>query len=87
MVQLATSVKRKVTKKVKGCRVSIKEMDTYVNLNILPLGSFDILIGMDWLESHKTIIDCLHKIFNCIDDEGKYHTIKGIYRPITMGQI
>ena len=53
-------------------------MDTLVNLNILPLGSYDILISMDWIKSHKTIINCLDKIFDCIDEEGKYDTIKGI---------
>ena len=53
-------------------------MDTSVNLNILPLGSYGILISMDWLESHKTIINYLHTIFDCVDEEGKYDTIKGI---------
>ena len=45
-------------------------MDTLVNLNILPLGSYQILIGMDWLESHKAIINCLHKSFGYVDEEG-----------------
>ena len=62
-------------------------MDTSINLNILPLGSYDILIGVDWLEYHKTIINYLHKNFDCIDDKGKYHTIKGIYKPITTRKI
>ena len=62
-------------------------MDTSVELNILPLGSYDILIGMDWLESHKTIINCLNKSFDCIDEEGNCLTIKGIYRPISIQQI
>ena len=62
-------------------------MDTIVNLNILPLGSYDILIGMDWLESHKVIINCLHKSFDYMDEECKYHKIKRIYRPITTRQI
>ena len=42
---------------------------------------------MDCLKSHKTIIKCLYKIFECIDEEGKCHTIKGIYRPISTQQI
>ena len=63
---------------VKDCRMIFSEMDNSVNLDILPLGSYNILIGMDWLESHKTIIDCLHKSFDYVDEEGKYHTIKGI---------
>ena len=31
---------------------------TYANLNIRPLGSYDIIIGMDWLEAHKVKLDC-----------------------------
>ena len=62
-------------------------MDTTVNLNILHLGSYEILIGMVWLESHNVIIDCLHKGFDCMDEEGKYHIVKGIYIPITTRKI
>ena len=62
-------------------------MDTTVNLNIPPLGSYDILIRMDRLKSHKTFINCFHISFDCIDDEGKYHNIKGIYRAITTSKI
>ena len=62
-------------------------MDTMVNFNILPLGSYDNLISMYWLEYRKTIINYLHKSFDCIYDEVKYHTINGIYRPINTRQI
>ena len=31
---------------------------TCVDLNVLPLGSYDVLIGMDWLEAHGVKIDC-----------------------------
>ena len=56
--------------------LSTEEMHTSVNLNILPLGSYDILIGIDWLESHNVVINCLHKSFDCVDAEGNYHTIR-----------
>ena len=58
LVQLATGMKRKVTDIVKDCIISFNGLNTTVNLNILPLGSYDILIGMDWLETHRAIIDC-----------------------------
>ena len=79
LVKLATGMKRKVTEIVKDCRISFNGLNTTVNLNILLLGSSDILIGMDWLETHRTIIDCLHKSFDCMDEEGKRHTVRGIY--------
>jgi len=34
---------------------------TQANLNLLPLGSYDILIGMDWLEKHRVILNCMTK--------------------------
>ena len=62
-------------------------MGTSIDLNILTLGSYDILIGLDSLESHKTIINSLHKSFDFIDEERKYHTIKWIYRPTSTRKI
>lgn len=40
---------------------------TEVKLNILPLGSYDILVGMDCLEKKKVVIDCLAKPVSCVD--------------------
>jgi hypothetical protein len=50
LVQLATGTKRKVIELVKSCSVDMKGMSTKDELNILPLGSYDCLIGMDWLD-------------------------------------
>ena len=47
LVQLATGTKWKVSKIVKDCEVKLNGFHTKVNLNILPLGLYDILVGMD----------------------------------------
>ena len=47
LVQLATGTKWKVLEIVKECEVKLNGFLTMVNLNILPLGLYDILIGMD----------------------------------------
>ena len=60
---------------------------TYANLNILPLGSYDILIGMDWLEAHKVKLDCYNKTFECIDEEGNPRVVRGIPKVIFVRQI
>ena len=72
---------------VKDLLLGFNDLDTSINLDILPLGSYDILIGIDWLESHKAIIDYLHKNFSGVDEENKYHTMKEIYRPLSTRQI
>ena len=49
LVQLATGAKRKVIRFVNNCAVTMDQFETFVKLNVLPLGSYDILIGMYWL--------------------------------------
>eukprot|EP00253_Pinus_taeda_P007890 PITA_07890 len=48
LVQLATGAKRRVGAKIKDCSFTIAGQPVMADLNVLPLGSYDILIGMDW---------------------------------------
>ena len=61
LVQLATGAKMKVTCFVKECAVFMDQFEMIVKLNVLPLGSYDLLIGMDWLEQHRVILNCYDK--------------------------
>ena len=63
------------------------QFETFVNLNILPLGSYDILIGMDWLEKHRVVLNCFDKTFTCINNDGKLISVKVIPRKIAVRQI
>jgi hypothetical protein len=65
----------------------VNGMYTNVDLNIIPLGSYDILIRMDWLEKHNAILDCHKNTFTCLDEEGKHSTVKGVPRPIFIREI
>ena len=68
LVQFATCTKRKVTNIVRNCKITLNDFLTHVNVNILPLGSYDMLIGMDWLEENKFLLNCFDKTFTCNDD-------------------
>ena len=70
MVQLATGTKRKVTHKLPQTTIKLNDLQIEVNLNILPLGSYDLLILMDWLEKRKAMMSCWDKTLHCIDEEG-----------------
>ena len=70
MVQLSIGTKWKVSEIVKDCEANLNGFPARVNLNILPLGSYHILIGMDWLEQHHVILDCIHKSILSIDRQG-----------------
>ena len=52
-------------------------------MNVLPPGSYDILIGMDWLEAHTTKLDCYNKTFVCLDEEGNLRVVKGFPKVIS----
>ena len=65
----------------------MNQFETYVKLNVHPLGSYDVLIGMDWLEQHRVVLNCFDKTFTCINNEGETVTIIGIPSKIASGKI
>ena len=62
-------------------------LESYACMNVLPLGSYDILIGMDWLETHRVNIHCYNKTFECLDEEGNLRVVKGIPKVISVRNI
>ena len=62
-------------------------MNTKENLNIFPLGSYDCLIGMDWLDQHHSLLDFHNKEFTFLDEEGNPRTVQGIPREVIAQEI
>jgi hypothetical protein len=69
---------------VKSCRVGMNGMSTKADFNIFPLGSYDCLIFMDWLDQHHDILDCHNKEFTCLDEEGNLRKMHGIHRAVIV---
>lgn len=65
----------------------MNEFKTHVKLNVLPLGLYDVLIGMDWLEEHTVLLNCFEKTFTCIDKNGETVMVKGIPRKVSVRNI
>jgi hypothetical protein len=86
-VQPATGTKRKFIEMVKSCLMDMNGLNTSVDLNILPLGSYDCLIGMDWLDQHHALLDCHNKAFTFLDKEGNLRKVQGILRVVTIREI
>jgi hypothetical protein len=61
--------------------------NTKEDLNIIPLGSYDFLISMSWIEKHCVVLNCYNKAFTCIDEEGNSRIVQGIPRPIYVREI
>ena len=59
-------------------------LNTCVYLNVLLLGSYDVFIGMDWLEAHRVKLDCYNETFECMDEEGNPVVVKGIPKVISV---
>jgi hypothetical protein len=87
LVQLAIGTKRRVVEVIQAFQLMLGEFPTQATLNILPLGSYDLLIGMDWMASHKARLDYYHKTLECVSKEGKRITLQGIRKLVLVRQI
>jgi hypothetical protein len=76
-VEMASGAKQKVGGKVTGYALNLGEFVTRVKLYVMILGSYDIVISMDWLESHEAILNCKMKRLSLVDDEGQEWVIVG----------
>jgi hypothetical protein len=67
--------------------MEINGLGIKVDLNIIPLGSNDCLISMDWLEKHHVVLDCYNKAFTCLDEQGNLNFVQGIPRVVTIKEV
>jgi hypothetical protein len=87
LVKFATGAKRRVVELVKSFPVDMNGLSTREELNILPLGSYDFLIGIDCLDQHHAILDYHNKEFTCLDEEGNPRKVQGIPIEIAIKEI
>lgn len=71
LVQIAMGVKKRVLVKVSNCPLKLVGQSIMADLNVLPLGSYDFLTGMDWLEKIWSLINCKDKTINYMDGRKK----------------
>jgi hypothetical protein len=87
LVQLATGTKRKVVDFISNLEFSLDGQNIRTNLNILPLGSYDMIIGMDLLEQHKAVLDCYTKILSYKNNFGTIRKTQGIPKHVSVRQV
>ena len=56
MVQMESCITQRVGELVKDCEVDLGTCVTKVSLYGMELGSYDVMLGMDWLETHSTML-------------------------------
>ena len=60
-------------------------MLTAAHLNVLPLGSYNMFLGMDWLYLHRTKEDRYDKSIECVDDNGEPRVLQGKKKATSVG--
>jgi len=84
LVQLATGENRRVMAKVNNCPLKLAGQLVVLDLNVLPKGLYDVLIGIDWLEKCWSLINYKDKTINYVNEEGIREEIQGIQRPLKL---
>ncbi|GJS30017.1 putative reverse transcriptase domain-containing protein [Tanacetum coccineum] len=61
-IEIASGQLVEIDKVIKGCKLEIE--DYVFDINLIPFGSgsYDVIIGMDWLSEHKVEIICHEKV-------------------------
>ncbi|GJQ95565.1 putative reverse transcriptase domain-containing protein [Tanacetum coccineum] len=54
------------------CNCKLELGSSLFSINLIPLGhgSFDVIVGMDWLSQHKAMIVCHEKVLQELQDKG-----------------
>jgi hypothetical protein len=72
---------------VKACPMEMNGLRTKDDLNIIPLGSYECIIGMDWLDKNHIVLDCYNKAFTYLNEQGNLRLVQGIPRVVTLREI
>jgi hypothetical protein len=62
-------------------KIDLEGINPHVEIWVV---TYDLIIGMDWLESHRAMVDCFTKRVLCVDDEGRYVEIHGVWRRVSL---
>nr|GEW53458.1 hypothetical protein [Tanacetum cinerariifolium] len=68
---------REIDKVIKGCKLKIEGHVFDIDLIPFGNGSFDVIIGMDWLSNHKAEIICHEKVVRITLLDGKVVRVLG----------
>ncbi|KAM0865713.1 hypothetical protein ACQ4PT_043087 [Festuca glaucescens] len=72
-VNVADGTQYKCSAYIPQCQWTANDHQFTTDLKILPLGSFDAILGMDWLEQHNPDIDWVMKTLQISGPEGVIH--------------
>ncbi|GJV65889.1 putative nucleotidyltransferase, ribonuclease H, partial [Tanacetum coccineum] len=77
VIEVANGKKEEVDRIFHGCRLELGDFIFPIDLIPLGQGSFDVIVGMDWLSNQKAVIVCHEKIVRIHVEEGKVLCVQG----------
>jgi hypothetical protein len=83
-VEMALGSKQKDGGRVSDYLINLGDFVMKSNLYVTILGSYDIMIDMDWLESHDVILNCKTRRLSLTDDEGQRRVIIGRNQGVSL---
>ncbi|GKF45819.1 putative reverse transcriptase domain-containing protein [Tanacetum coccineum] len=77
VIEVADGKKVEVDRIIRDCKLELG--GSLVSINLIPLGhgSFDVIIGMDWLSQYKAVIVCHDKVVEIPVENGKILRVHG----------
>jgi hypothetical protein len=83
-LERASEANQKDGGRVTGCALNQGEFVMRDNLYVTILGSYDIVIGMDWLETHEANLNYKTKRLSLVDDERQRRVIVGRNQGVSL---
>ncbi|KAJ0481098.1 putative nucleotidyltransferase, Ribonuclease H [Helianthus annuus] len=76
-IELANGKLVEANEVIRGCIIELGEREFAIDLLPVQLGSFDVVVGMDWLSSNKAEIVCHEKVVRIPTDDGETIVVHG----------
>ncbi|GKD00023.1 putative reverse transcriptase domain-containing protein [Tanacetum coccineum] len=76
-IEIASGLKVETNKIVRGCRLELEGHTFIIDLIPFGYGSFDVIVGMDWLSKLRAKIICFEKIIQILLSNGDMLEIHG----------
>ena len=76
-VEIATGKTVEANSILRDCNLDLIGHSFYINVMPMPMGSFDVVVGMDWLAANRAEIICKDKCVRLPLPSGDILTIQG----------
>ncbi|KAF5756737.1 putative nucleotidyltransferase, Ribonuclease H [Helianthus annuus] len=76
-IELANGKLVEANEVIRGCVIELGEREFALDLLLVQLGSFDVVVGMDWLSGNKDEIVCHEKVVRIPTEDGETIVVHG----------